>query len=42
MHRDQDLVYVCDRDNHRIQVFDLDLKFIGSRGKERGKFADPN
>ena len=28
-----------------MQVFDLDLKFIrsiGSRGKERGKFADPN
>ena len=21
-------VYVCDRDNHRIQVFDLDLNFI--------------
>ena len=43
VHREQ--VYVCDRDNHRIQVFDLDLKFIrsvGSRGKERGKFTDPN
>ena len=29
-------VYVCDRDNHRIQVFDLDLNFvrsIGSHGK---------
>ena len=30
-------VYVCDRDNHRIQVFDLDLNLIrsiGSRGRE--------
>ena len=43
VHREQ--VYVCDRDNHRIQVFDLDLKFIrsiGSRGDGRGKFTDPN
>ena len=33
-------VYVCDRDNHRIQVFDLDLNFIrsiGSRGSGRGE-----
>ena len=32
-------VYVCDNNNHRIQVFDLDLnfvRFIGSRGKEFG------
>ena len=32
-------VYVCDRNNHRIQVFDLDLNFvrsIGSRGTGRG------
>ena len=37
-------VYVCDRDNHRIQVFDLDLNFIrsiGSRGKGRGEFNLP-
>ena len=37
-------VYVCDRDNHRIQVFDLDLNFIrsiGSRGRERGEFYNP-
>ena len=37
-------VYVCDRDNHRIQVFDLDLNFIrpiGSRGKGRGEFEEP-
>ena len=37
-------VYVCDRDNHRIQVFDLDLNFIrpiGSRGKGRGEFKEP-
>ena len=38
------LVYVCDRDNHRIQVFDLDLNFvrsIGSRGSGRGEFDAP-
>ena len=38
-------VYVCDTDNHRIQVFNLDLKFIqsiGSHGKERGKFDWPH
>ena len=37
-------VYVCDRDNHRIQVFDLDLNFvrsISSLGKGRGKFDEP-
>ena len=42
VHREQ--VYVCDRDNHRIQVFDLDLNFIrsiGSHGKGRGEFYDP-
>ena len=42
IHREK--VYVCDRNNHRIQVFDLDLSFIrsiGSRGKERGNFYQP-
>ena len=37
-------VYVCDRDNHRIQVFDLDLNFnrsIGSRGKTTEKIDAP-
>ena len=37
-------VYVCDRDNHRIQVFDLDLNFvrsIGSYGNGRGEFNAP-
>ena len=37
-------VYVCDRNNHRIQVFDLDLNYIrsiGSRGKGRGQFNLP-
>ena len=37
-------VYVCDHDNHHIQVFDLYLKFvrsIGSRGKGRGEFITP-
>ena len=31
-------------DNHRIQVFDLDLNFvrsIGSQGKGRGEFDSP-
>ena len=43
VHRKQ--VYACDRDNHRIQVFDLDLDFIrsiGSRGKGRGEFNEPH
>ena len=38
------LVYVCDRNNNRIHVFDLDLNFvrsIGSRGSGRGKFDQP-
>ena len=38
------LVYVCDRNNNRIQVFDLDLNFvrsIGSRGSGRGEFDAP-
>ena len=37
-------VYVCDSDNHHIQVFDLDLNFvrsIGSPGKGRGEFGVP-
>ena len=37
-------VYVCDRDNHRIQVFDLELNVIqsiGSYGKGRGEFNAP-
>ena len=36
--------YVCDRDNYRIQVFDLDLNFvqsIGSRSNGRGEFIAP-
>ena len=43
VHREQ--VYVCDHNNHRIQVFDLDLNFIrsiGSHGKGRGEFNDPH
>ena len=38
-------VYVCDRYNDRIQVFDLDLNFIqsiGSHGKGSGEFNDPH
>ena len=38
------LVYVCDCNNCRIQVFDLDLNFvrsIGSRGSGRGEFDRP-
>ena len=37
------LVYVCDTNNHRIQVFDLDLNFvrsIGSHGSGRGGPSD--
>ena len=37
-------VYVCDGNNNRIQVFDLDLNFvrsIGSRGNGRGEFNKP-
>ena len=39
------LVYVCDCDNHRIQVFDLDLNFvrsIGSRGSGRANHQMSN
>ena len=37
-------VYVCDEDNHRIQVFDLDLNYIhsvGSCGRGRGELDCP-
>ena len=37
-------VYVCDRNNNHIQVFDLDLNFvrsIGSHGTGRGEFDAP-
>ena len=34
-------VYVCEFNNHRIQVFDLDLDFIGSHGTGRGEFDAP-
>ena len=37
-------VYVCDSDNNRIQIFDLDLNFIrsiGSRGEGKGEFIKP-
>ena len=37
-------VYMCDANNHRIQVFDLNLNFvrsIGSRGIGRGEFNEP-
>ena len=37
-------VYVCDGDSHRIQVFDLDLNYIGSigsRGRGRGELDRP-
>ena len=37
-------MYVCDYNNHRIQIFDLDLNFvrsIGSRGKGRVEFNAP-
>ena len=37
-------VYVCDNNNHHIQIFDLDLNFvrsIGSHGEGRGEFDAP-
>ena len=37
-------VYMCDKYNHRIQVFDLDLNFvrsIGSLGRGEGEFDAP-
>ena len=39
------LLYVCDRDNHRIQVLTTDLKFVkcfGGRGNENGQFQCPS
>ena len=41
----QNQVYVCDHDNNRIQVFDLELSFItsfGSKGSGQGQFDRPN
>ena len=40
----EDQLYVCDRNNHRIQVFDLDLNFvtsIGEKGEEIGQIDAP-
>ena len=37
-------LFVCDSNNHRIQIFDLDLNLqsvIGSKGSRRGHFDDP-
>lgn len=37
-------MYVCDRKNHRIQVFDQHMKFvrlIGTHGKGKGEFDTP-
>ena len=39
------VLYVCDSDNHRIQVFDRDLKFLrcfGSLGSNPGQFNWPD
>lgn len=39
-----DKVYVCDRDNYKVQILDLDLQFVGSfgsKGSENGKFNFP-
>ena len=38
------MLFVCDSDNHRIQVFDTNLKFIswfGKRGIGVGEFRQP-
>ena len=35
---------VCDEDNHRIQVFELDGRFVGkfgTNGSKLGEFKDP-
>jgi sugar lactone lactonase YvrE len=40
-----DELYVCDSNNHRIQVFDLDLNFkrsFGKKGTGRGQFNSPD
>ena len=40
----QNQVYMCDLDNNRIQVFDLELSFItsfGSKGSGQGQFDRP-
>ena len=34
-------LYVCDRNNHRIQVFDVDLNFVRSIGSRGGEFDKP-
>ena len=37
-------IYVCDSDNHRVQVFDRDLNFLrkfGRRGSGKGCFDNP-
>ena len=38
-------LYVCDSDNHRIQVFDTELNYItfigGGRGSGPGQFNEP-
>ena len=37
-------VYVCDRDNYKVQILDLDLQFVGSfgsKGSGNGKFNFP-
>ena len=43
-HMDDNKLYVCDSENHRIQVFDLNLGFIksiGSRGQKNDEFLTP-
>ncbi len=44
-HLIQDLIYVADSDNHRIQVFNLDGLFVtkwGTRGTDDGQFCSPS
>ena len=41
----QNQLYVCNHDNNRIEVFDLELSFItsfGSKGSGQGQFDKPN
>ncbi len=42
---DRKILFVCDMMNHRIQIFDLNGKYIGeigARGKEKGQFLCPS
>ena len=35
-------LFVCDRENHRVQVFELNGKFIGKSGTKGSKLGEFN